>query len=620
MRDIADAKLDLEDANEAVAIDAPRARRQWVLWVVAVVSAVVLAVALMFNWRSDETIDPLVVRFSLSGDPILSDLALSPDGQHLVYGSPKGLFRRSMSDSVARLIPGTEGTPASRPVFSPDGQTIAYFSGTEAIGGAIKTVAVTGGAAVEHLSMDFPPFGMSWADQGILFGRSFGKGRKGVLRLVPGGAREEMLIPTGEVFVRGPQMLPDGQTVLFTLASGPNSWDKGWIVVQSLTSGERKTLIEGGSDGRYLPTGHIVYVVANSLFGVPFDVGRLQVMGSPVRVVGGVRRSRSPGSGAADLAVSQNGALVYVPAAEPVSYQLAIVDRGGVAQRLQFPPGAYRYPRISRDGAFLTVGTQRDDESIVWVGELAGRALRRLTFSGRNRFALWSPDDTRITFQSDREGDEGIFWHRADGSGATERLTTAAAGTSHVPEAWSPSGSHLIFRVERGPTYSLWVYSVEKRQAAPFGGVVTSIPPNAVFSSDGKWVAYDSREADKFAILVQPFPPTGTKYHVADGGILPAWSRSGSELFFFRGSAEFTLVNIASRSVVTAEAPVHLWDQGPNRALIHGEDAHRGFDPTADGRFLSLVPVTSKPDADETPVHVVLNWFEELDQLFAARN
>ena len=79
-------------------------------------------------------------------------------------------------------------------------------------------------------------------------------------------------------------------------------------------------------------------------------------------------------------------------------------------------------------------------------------------------------------------------------------------------------------------------------------------------------------------------------------------------------------MNIVSRPVVTAEVPVHLWDQGPNRALMHGQDPHRGFDPTADGRFLSLVPATPKSDADAIQVHVVLNWFEELEQLLDARN
>ena len=619
MRDIADAKLDLEDANELVAGAPPRPRRR-LPWVAAIVSAAALAGAATY-WLNGEPNAPLVVRFSLSEEPILSDAALSPDGRHLVYGTLQGLYRRSMSDPVARLIPGTEGDGASNPAFSPDGQSIAYFSGTQAFGGAIKTVAVSGGAAVSQLTMDYSPYGMSWSEQGIIFGRSFGKGQKGVVRVVPGGAREEVLIPIGEEFVHGPQMLPDGQTVLFTLASGvaANRWDRARIVAQSLTTGERTTLIDGGGDGRYVPTGHIVYAVANSLFAVPFDDRRLQVTRSPVRVVEGVRRRGSQASGAADFALSRSGALAYVPA-PPVSRQLAIIDRGGAVRQLQFPSAAYQYPRISPDGTRLTVETQGDDESIVWVGELSGNALRRLTFSGRNRFPIWAADGERITFQSDRQGDEGIFWQRADGSGATERLTTAATGTSHIPEVWSPSGRHLLFRVESGPTYSLWMYSLEKREAAPFGGVESSIPPNAVFSPDGQWVAYESREADKFLISVQPFPPTGTKYQVVDGGIFPVWSRNGREVFFFRGSNQFTFVNVVSRPVVSAGVPVHLWGEGPNRAMMHGRDAHRGFDPTADGTFLSLVPATPKSDADATQVHVILNWFEELEQLLAGRN
>ena len=80
---------------------------------------------------------------------------------------------------------------------------------------------------------------------------------------------------------QSPQTLPDGQHLLFTLAtgSGPDRWDKARVVVQSLTSGERKTLFEGGSDARYLPTGHIVYAVGGSLFAVAFDLQRLKVSG-----------------------------------------------------------------------------------------------------------------------------------------------------------------------------------------------------------------------------------------------------------------------------------------------------------------------------------------------------
>ena len=92
----------------------------------------------------------------------------------------------------------------------------------------------------------------------------------------------------------GPQLLPDGGTLLFTIVKRTTAaidrWDDAQIVVQSLETGVRKPLIEGGSDARYVPTGHIVYVSGGTLFAVPFDLPKLEVTGGAVPVVEGVRR------------------------------------------------------------------------------------------------------------------------------------------------------------------------------------------------------------------------------------------------------------------------------------------------------------------------------------------
>src|SRR5712692_2954169 len=109
-------------------------------------------------------------------------------------------------------------------------------------------------------------------------------------------------------------MLPGGQSVLFTLATGigPNVWDTAQIVVQSLKSGERKTLVSGGSDARYLPTGHIVYASAGVVFAVRFDLRRLAIVGGPVPVIEGVGRAGT-NTGTAQFSVAGNGTLVFIP-------------------------------------------------------------------------------------------------------------------------------------------------------------------------------------------------------------------------------------------------------------------------------------------------------------------
>jgi serine/threonine-protein kinase len=257
---------------------------------------------------------------------------------------------------------------------------------------------------------------------------------------------------------------------LFTLATGTgiDRWDKAKVVVQSSRSAERKTLIEGGSDGRYLPTGHIVYALGGTLFAVPFDLRRLEVTGEPVPIVEGVRRGVSPdlNTGVAHFSVSNTGSLIYVPG--PVSTtadqrDLARLDRKGGTEPLKLPPGPYEFPRVSPDGRRLTFGTDDGKEAIVWIYDLSGTSsMRRLTFGGKNRFPIWSADGERVAFQSDREGDLGIFWQRADGTGTAERLTRPEQGTSHFPESWAPTGERFLFSTSKGLSGFLWTLGARR--------------------------------------------------------------------------------------------------------------------------------------------------------------
>ena len=185
-------------------------------------------------------------------------------------------------------------------------------------------------------------------------------------------------------------MLPGGQAMLFTLSTGTAAWDKAQIVVQSLESGDRKTLVEGGSDVRYLPTGHIVYALGGTLFAVPFDLQRLEVTSGPVPLVEGVRRGASTGT--AQFSFSNTGSLIYVPGPVLVSgagQNLALIDRNGVIEPLKLQSGRDAFPRISPDGKQVVFGTDDGKESIVWIYDLAGTSsIRRLTFGGKNRFPV----------------------------------------------------------------------------------------------------------------------------------------------------------------------------------------------------------------------------------------
>jgi eukaryotic-like serine/threonine-protein kinase len=478
------------------------------------------------------------------------------------------------------------------------------------------------------------PFGMSWTRDGILFGQ----GLKGIMRVADTGGKPEVIIrvKTGEI-AHGPELLPDGQTVLFTVATGTASdrWDKGLIVVQSLKSGERKTVIEGGSDARYLPTGHIVYALGGVMFAVPFDVRRLEVTGGPVPVVEGVRRAAgalggaqfNAGTGTAQFSTAANGSLVFLPG--PVSpsssgvVQLALLDRKGTVEPLKLQPAAYQQPRVSPDGKHIVFSIDDGKDAAVWIYELSGAtAMRRLTFGGNNRFPIWSADGQRVAFQSDREGDLGIFWQAADGSGTAERLTKADAGTSHIPESWSPKEDAFLFRVTKGPQASLSLFSLKERKATSFGSIRSTSPTDTVFSPDGRWVAYSAQTVNETRVVyVQPFPPTGATYQLpvleAGGYRHPRWSPDGKELFYWIGG------NVRMRAVAVTTQPTFAFGNPtpiphPTYWLDTVGDVARQYDVTADGqRFVGRMVADAAGSTDagaptNVEIQVVLNWFDEL--------
>jgi serine/threonine-protein kinase len=547
-------------------------------------------------------------------------VAVSPDGSRLMYvATPSQLYLRSMSEDEIKTIPGTERYLGVRdPVFSPDGGSIAFYATGDQ---TLKRIAVTGGSATTICAADNPT-GITWGPDGIVFGQ----GRKGIMRVSANGGAPEVLVHVkdGET-AQGPQLLPGGQQVLFTLASGTarDRWDRARIVVQSLTSGERHTLIEGGSDARYVPTGHIVYALSGRLFAIAFDLQRLEVKGEPVAVIEGVSRNSSGVNGAANFSFSNNGSLVYVPgpASASAPLDIGLMDRQGNVQPLGLPPGTYAWPRVSPDGTHIAFVNDDDREATVWLYDLSGTsAIQRLTSEANNRFPVWTSDSTRVAFQSDRDGDLAIFWQPADG-GMAERLTTPAAGESHVPESWSPNGDRFLFSVTKGSDVSLWTFSIHDRKAMPFGNVHSSNPTNAVFSPDGKWVAYASTERSRPTIYVQPFPATGTKYQLfpkgSDSPHHPRWSPDGKELFYDPRVTGFEAVSISTRPTFTFGNAVAV----PKLFLMAGETLRTQYDVAPDGRLIGRITAgqTEYVRSPADQIDVVLNWSEELKRLVPSR-
>ena len=311
LRDIGDVRLAMESPFETTA-RAPSEpgvastlpvglRRRAVTLAVAVLAS--LAVGGVAVWSLTRPAPPRVARFPI---PLAADqafsffgrpmVAISPDGSFVVYVANRSLWLRCVDQLLAVQVPGTE-EQGRGPFFSADGQSIGFYAD-----GQLKKVAVSGGAPVTLTDGVTNPFGASWgADDMVLYGQP-----AGIMQVSGASGTPELLIPIGEgEAMHGPQMLPGGEWVLFTLRPpGVASWDEAQIVVQSATTGERTVLIDGGRDGRYLPTGHLVYSLNTVLFAGPFDVGSRQVTAGPVPLVEGVRHGASETNGTVQFSVS----------------------------------------------------------------------------------------------------------------------------------------------------------------------------------------------------------------------------------------------------------------------------------------------------------------------------
>jgi eukaryotic-like serine/threonine-protein kinase len=541
-------------------------------------------------------------------------IALSPDGAQIVYAANTQLFLRSMSGLDVHAIPGSEHDQGvSDPVFSPDGRSILFYASEDH---TIKRIAVTGGPSVTICRAD-APYGISWGPDGIVFGQ----GTKGIMRVSADGGTPTLVVrvKNGEE-ASGPQLLPGGQHVLFTLATGndPDRWDKARIVVQAVTSGEPMTLIEGGSDARYVPTGHLVYAAEGTLFAVAFDVRRLKVTGGVSPVVENLRWSGGRTTGASHFSISSAGSLIYIPgfAAARQPMEIALTDRQGGVERLKLPAGRYSSPpRVSPDGKRIAFGTDDGQEAIIYTYDLSGAStMQRLTFGGNNRFPTWSSDSKRVAFQSDREGDLAI-WQSAVG-GTAERLTKPGKGESHAPESWHPKRDILLFSVTKGSDVSLSTLSLPDRNVSSFGDVHSFYPTGARFSPDGRWVAYASREpGEKMTIYVQPFPATGVKFPLFVKGSNPsphkvAWSPDGKELFYVPRLGEFEAVTITTQPTFAFGNAVRV----PRPFQPGAPNMRTWYDVTPSGKFVGLIPPgqANAFTRANSEIQVVLNWFEEL--------
>ena len=389
--DIHDVRLALEGAFETDV--SPRvesvemAQPVWRRAMPLALTAVVAVISSITVWNLKPTLPQPVSRtvVALHADETILrsaivPLALSPDGSLMVYSAQKGndpvrLYLRPMNSLEDQLLSGTDG--ATSAFFSPDGQWVGFCAARE-----LRKVPITGGTALSICNIADRGLGASWgADGRIIFSSVGGSGLMQVSS--DGGTPEPLTSPDAglEGFHRWPQILPGGHAVLFAISTGSvSARGDSTIVAQQLNTGERKVLLQGGTFPHYVSTGHVVYHRGGTLMAVPFDLDRLEISGSPVPVIEGIR---SPvRDGGPRFAVSRTGTLAYIPGStEESASRMVWVNRQGVAEPLSAPPRNYEFPRVSPDGRRVAAGIA-EGEIHVWVYDIRRTTLTRQTFEG----------------------------------------------------------------------------------------------------------------------------------------------------------------------------------------------------------------------------------------------
>ena len=410
--------------------------------------------------------------------------------------------------------------------------------------------------------------------------------------------------------------------MLYTADTIPGDAESSTIIVQALPSGMRKVLVHSAYYGRYLSSGHLVYVRGGTLFAAPFDVDRLELTGESVPALEGAASSTT--SGAAQFAVSANGIFVYVPGqtASAAAAPIAWMDRSGKTLTLRAHPANWSNPAFAPDGLRLAIDIN-EGKTDVWVYEWARDTLSRLTFDPvAAGWPLWTPDGQRIVFSSMR-GDTktfNLYWQRADGAGDVERLTESTY--IQVPGSWHPGGQFLAFlEAERG-NGNIMILPMEGdaragwRPGRPTVFVNTpAIEWQPQFSPDGKWLAYTSNESGRNEVYVRPFPGPGGKWQIStNGGGDPLWSRTGPELFFATVDQRIMIATYTADGDSFRPGRPQLVSEA-RFTVRRGGTTMRNLDLHPDGQRFVVAPAVDESAVKQDKIVFIFNFFDELRRI-----
>jgi len=623
LRDIGDASLLLSEApgvNDST-MPGRRARpaSKWVGqaavagWIVAASLAIATVFGIVPGHRSVAAGPPPMLRLALPlrSDSIafssssLQSFAISGDGTRFVYiardSVGQSLFVQDLVTGEFKRLAGTG--EAYRPLFSPDGRSIGFMSGS-----GFKVIPLDGG-----LPRDIAPGASklqvnnwSWdrPDRIVVTGPTG-------LWTVPvnGGAADPLatLAPEDGLF-SGAVALPGGSYLVSRRAS-PGTDEPSVVAVVTPGSTDRLVVAEGAGTPTFVAgdaagVGHVVYATSGRLVAVPYDANQRMVTGAAVPIVENVEM-RANGD-LADYVLSTTGTLVF---RQGTLHELVSIDRNsGAVRPLSANLRQFALPRLAPDGKHLAMEIQ-DPPHQIWMLDLERDVLTPVTAepTGSHNFA-WAPNGNEIMYTTHVSPPQ-LGWTRVNGSGQAEKLAVTSGGRVFVND-WSRDG-RLALRVEGATSDTIMTLQLGDGTPPRAAGSPIKIAPGVPgnFSPDGSWLAYcdcgasGDRPSNVFIQHLQ----SGMRHQVStDGGDEPRWAASGRELFFRSGQ------KMMSVDVALAGTSVRI---GRPQKIFEGdylEWSGANYDVSADGKRFIMVRAAL---ANTHTLSVRVNWKSELQQL-----
>ena len=536
---------------------------------------------------------------------------VSPDGRRIVFPvrheNTVQLAVRALDSLETEILAGTER--ASRPFWSPDSRSIAFFAQ-----GQLKRIAASGGPVQTLCDAPAGREG-TWNREGVIL---FSPDQLEGLYQVPADGGMPTPVTTidkanGEQEHFFANFLSDGRHFLYT-ATGVDV-ENSWVRLGQLGSTESRALVKTNSNAVYVRTDtrdYILFAREGILLAQAFDIDTLSMVGEATPVT--EKRTYFDAGGFTAFSVSDTGTLAYRDDPVSTGRQLAWLDRTGRVLDAVGAPGWYNHIELSPDSKRAAVdrwdNPASPQSSQIWLLDLASGTPSQFTFTaGRFVFPRWAADGSRLAFAA--QGDHpGLALKAASGAGVETQVYDSTDGNAFAGD-WSPDGQSIVFRrIPPGTQGELWLLSMSGRREAKAVPQTDVRGTNGRFSPDGRWLAYQSSDSGRAEVYVQPLPPTGAKWLISrNGGVRPRWRRDGRELFYVTAEGTLTAVPITAGDTIQAGEPSALFDL---EFLPGGVNAYQ-YAASADGqRFLVITP---QETASSAAISVVLNWQEELKRL-----